>query len=418
MSRLSSIIPFILRVGAFAMLPAISALTPLIAIPVITSQFGAEGWVAVALGISIGTAAAVLVELGWGLNGSIRIARASPVARPRILALAMITKSLMSLITLGPIVGVSLFLQSEGSTVTILIACAYMLTGTSSAWYFIGLGSPGKILDCEVLPRLSLVLISCAGMQFWDWPIESYCIALILAALLSAVAVLRVERIVASDFLSHSLRRVLFAFRRQGQALFARSASAIYIALPVVIVGFVSPGSVLVFSAAERLIRMSLTVLQSVPNSLQAYVGGAQGLGDRRDRVFRSVSVNVAVGILAAFTFAALSNVLSMVLFSDLIDFSSWAIVFGSVIIFLTCASRSVGSLGLVAYNDVRSISRSAVLGACVGVIGLLLGARYYGPSGALGAMALAEFAVLAYQAVALVQRTQARSRIFLRLPE
>ena len=61
--------------------PALSAVTPLIAIPAITSTAGARGWEAYALGLSIGSAACVIIELGWPLTGPQRVA-----AEPRVAA--------------------------------------------------------------------------------------------------------------------------------------------------------------------------------------------------------------------------------------------------------------------------------------------------------------------------------------------
>jgi hypothetical protein len=43
--------------SAFLLIPALSAVTPLIAIPAITATSGAGGWEAYALGLSIGSAA-------------------------------------------------------------------------------------------------------------------------------------------------------------------------------------------------------------------------------------------------------------------------------------------------------------------------------------------------------------------------
>ncbi|AAT88561.1 hypothetical protein Lxx06010 [Leifsonia xyli subsp. xyli str. CTCB07] len=41
-------------------------MSPLLALPAIAHTAGAEGWAAIAIGQSLGGAAGVLVELGWG----------------------------------------------------------------------------------------------------------------------------------------------------------------------------------------------------------------------------------------------------------------------------------------------------------------------------------------------------------------
>ncbi|WFR68066.1 hypothetical protein P9139_06980 [Curtobacterium flaccumfaciens] len=40
-----------------------------------TAQFGAKGWTAMALALSVGGAAAIIAELGWGVTGPQRLGR-------------------------------------------------------------------------------------------------------------------------------------------------------------------------------------------------------------------------------------------------------------------------------------------------------------------------------------------------------
>ena len=61
--------PRLRGVLAYAAFPMIGAVTPLLAIPAISQQFGAPGWASIAVGQSVGAAASVAVELGWGLTG-------------------------------------------------------------------------------------------------------------------------------------------------------------------------------------------------------------------------------------------------------------------------------------------------------------------------------------------------------------
>lgn len=393
-----------IRIITFAMLPALSALVPLVAIPVITGSFGGQVWVAIALGISIGSAAAVLIEIGWGLNGSIRIARANVAARNGIFGLALFMKLIMAMASALPIVLLCFAVGLDYLDLTIMTSFAYALTGLTCSWFFIGIGSPLKILACEVVPRILLVLVSCLAIIAFGAPVEIYCIALILSSIASVVASCAMEKISLGDIFGHSRRRLYVAFRQQRQALFARAASALYIALPVTLVGFFSPGSLLVFSSAERMLRMLLSLLQSVPNSFQSYVGEAKGVVAIRRRVEGAVAINVGFGVLASVAFGALAQLGAEVLFSGLVVLSSEVIVFSMLIIFATCCSRAIGSIGLVAFQDLRSISVSAALGAVVGIAGIIVASLKWGAEGALGAMVSAELIVLVYQAVRLVR--------------
>ena len=51
---------------AYAAFPLIGAVTPLLAIPAISQQFGAPGWASIAVGQSVGAAASVAVDSAGG----------------------------------------------------------------------------------------------------------------------------------------------------------------------------------------------------------------------------------------------------------------------------------------------------------------------------------------------------------------
>ncbi|AMY23430.1 hypothetical protein [Rhodococcoides fascians] len=390
------------KILTFAMLPALSAFVPLVAIPVITGNFGGDVWVAIALGISIGSAAAVLIEIGWGLNGSIRVARANRASRKGIFGLALYTKIAVLLISLVPVVGLCFAVGLDYVELTITTALAYSLTGLTCSWYFIGIGSPLKILLCEVGPRILFVLVSCLAIIAFQAPVVTYCIALVLSSCVSVIASCVVERISFFDIFGHSRLRLFVAFRQQRQALFARAASALYIALPVTLVGFFAPVSLLVFSSAERMLRMLLSLLQSVPNSFQSYVGEAGNIVVLRRRVKGAVAINVVFGVVASLGFGLMAQFGANVLFSGLVVLPPLVVIFSMIVIFATCCSRAVGSLGLVAFRDLKSISASAAIGALVGIIGIIGSSIEWGAQGALGAMAAAELIVLIYQAFRL----------------
>ena len=74
-----------MRTGLYVLVPAMGALIPLLAVPVVTGTFGATAFAALAIGQSVGAAAAVVVDLGWSLNGPQAVARSGPGARRRLL---------------------------------------------------------------------------------------------------------------------------------------------------------------------------------------------------------------------------------------------------------------------------------------------------------------------------------------------
>ncbi|MCA1603939.1 MAG: hypothetical protein LC775_00285, partial [Acidobacteria bacterium] len=63
--------------AAFAIVPALATVTPLIVTPVISRTAGAEGIVAIAVGQSVGAVTGIAVALSWPLIGPALVARSN-----------------------------------------------------------------------------------------------------------------------------------------------------------------------------------------------------------------------------------------------------------------------------------------------------------------------------------------------------
>ena len=83
------------RASLFAVGPAISLVTPLIAIPVIVRMHGPEAWTAVAIGQSVGALGGLLLALSWPQLGPLVIAHADASERPEIVAASTGSRLLM-----------------------------------------------------------------------------------------------------------------------------------------------------------------------------------------------------------------------------------------------------------------------------------------------------------------------------------
>ena len=226
----------IAKLAGFVVVPACSAIVPLLAIPVITSKFGGNAWVAVALGISIGSAGAVLVELGWALNGSIRVARAHEAARHSILSMALATKISAFFVLAVPVIAATLVLEDKFPFLAMFVGLANLGTGLTSSWYFIGLGSPWSIVVSDVMPRVLATAMSCVAILIWNAPAVLYGQLLLLASVASVFVSIRVAQMPPGLVLGHTLPRFMLSLRNQRSALIARGVSSLYIALPVTLV--------------------------------------------------------------------------------------------------------------------------------------------------------------------------------------
>ncbi|RLP77809.1 glycosyltransferase [Mycetocola tolaasinivorans] len=384
----------------FSMLPAITALIPIITIPAITSTTGAAGWVAVAIGQSVGGVGAVVVELGWSAMGSQRVSRQSHGNARQNAALALTLRLVVSL-PIAALSGViAALISPEHAAESAGVAMATALAANNLVWFFVGIGKPRLILFTDALPRAILALVSVWAVYATGslWP---YVITLLVANLASVFLGSMALGLRPRHMAGFTVVRMLVALRFHTVVLTARLLSATYIVLPTTLVSLVSPSSVAVFSAADRLQRMALNALSSLPNTFQSWVGKNQR-DERVRRSFLAIAVNTGFGIVAGTLFALFAPWLSHVLFSGVATVEpAFAVVCGFIIL-TTCISRTTGGIMLPALGRMRALTVSAASGLVVGVPTILIGASLFGAAGALIGALISEVTVLTVQIIAI----------------
>lgn len=391
------------RLGGFAAVPLVGAVIPLLAIPAITATAGGAGWAAVAVGLSVGAAGAVLIELAWGLTGPQLVARTDAANRPRVYLLACYAKVLVFCVV-APVGALIASHLSVGHRATSVVACLGGLSvALSPGWFFLGLGTPSRILLTESLPRVLAVAATSVGLllgcPLWISPMGN-----LVAGLVAPVLGWRFVEGRRSPRAGIRLGEVLTAANDQRMAMGGRALTALYIALPTALLSMVDPSAVAQFSAVERLMRMSLAVVQSVPNAFQRWVGSALGCGEQRRRITSAVRINLAVGVVCSAGFALLGPWAGALVFSGTIHTPRHLAALAGAVILCTTVSRAVGGLGLVRLGRLRWIVASAAAACAVGAPLLMTLGSAHGAPGALSALVLAELVALAVQAVGLVK--------------
>lgn len=393
---------------AYALIPVLSAVSPLIALPAITDRYGAAAWAGVAVGQSMGAAAATVVELGWGLNGPQRVARMSATAANGALALATRTK-LLVLVPAAALAALVAFVVAPSFPIeAAVVAIGATAAALSAAWWFLGRARPLTLVLTDAVPRM--IAMGLAGvLVFVGAPLMTYAaVGLIAPSVLApslALVIARRESSAAAP--RYGLVRLAKTIRFQSHALTARVASAGYIALPITLVSIAAPGSVAVFAAGERLMRMGLAAMSIIPNAMQGWVGRPAAKRERWVRAKRAVAMNVVIGVVAGLVFGLLAPAASHLVFSGTATVSpALALTFALVILVVT-VSRATGGLALVALRRIGAYATSAVAGAVVGIPTILLLSAWVGaPGGALGELA-AELTVLITQVVVIARHRQ-----------
>ena len=383
------------RLRAYALIPMLGALSPILAIPVITHSHGAAGWTAIAIGQSVGSAAAVLIELAWGLLGPQKVAAASDSERWRLYRTAFASRSIVYLIA-GPIAAsVAIFISKEYALSTAFSALATAAIGLSPGWYMLGVGTPRKILYIETIPRIASVAASCIillmGGALWWNPL------LLLVSSVFAPIFVRLTQAPAGPHIPLGAKEIGQSVLNQKVGLAGRVISAIYISLPVAIVGAVAPPVVTAFAAADRLMRLSLVFLQAIPNSFQNWLGQATE-GNRRRRVRDTLAINLLLGVCAGAGFAVTAPVAAKYLFSGEIDLPIRSAAICGVIIAVVCLTRAAGGLVLVHLSRIGAVALSALAGGAVGALAIPPLTIIGGADGALFGILIAEIVVLLIQ--------------------
>ncbi len=390
---------------AYGLIPLLSAVSPLIALPAITDRYGGAAWVGIAVGQSLGAAAATVIELGWGLNGPQRVARMSSWAAHTSLVLSMRTK-VMALLPFALIAAcVAYAVAPSFRWEAALVAFGASATALSAAWWYLGRSRPVALVAADSVPRMLGMVVAgvliAAGGPLWLYAV----VGLILpTAFASGIALLISSRDSGRRATHFRTRLLVRVIRHQAQALTARVASAGYIALPIALVSIASPNSVAVFAAGERLMRMGLSAMSIIPNAMQGWVGRPSNGAERWVRAKRAVVVNLGIGVVAGVLFGVLAPPVSSVVFSGTATIpSSLAWIFSIVVVVVT-VSRATGGLALVSLRRIGAYAASAVAGAVVGVPAILGLAVVLGaPGGALGEVA-AETVVLCTQVIAILR--------------
>jgi O-antigen/teichoic acid export membrane protein len=391
---------------AFALLPGFSIITPLLVYPAVSSSFGPSGFGAIAVGQSVGTAVAVVVELAWGLTGPAAVARADSATRSQLVFLSLGARSLIFVVLGTGGAAVAAIVTPSLSLAAALSAAAFAMAGLSFNWFFIGIGNPIPIFCSDVLPKLaaaagaSVALLN--GLPLWLYPALQ-----MLANSFGLVVALRLSKPELRHWRTVSIGQHVSVLREQSSYMLGRSISAIYVSLPVVIVTAVAPSLGPLYAAVDRVLRMFLAILQAVPNMLHSWIGRGHIAGDFHKRVRRAILGNVVLGVIACATFSVLCIPTTRLVFAGVLEPDLATVAFAAIVVLVVCVSRSTGSLALVHSGRTSWVSWSALAGAIVGLPAVAAGAFVWDTAGAFSGLLAAEVAVLVVQIVALARHDE-----------
>ncbi|AGW42141.1 hypothetical protein O159_21630 [Leifsonia xyli subsp. cynodontis DSM 46306] len=348
----------------------------------------------------------MLVELGWGISGTQRVARQARRNIAQTYAAGLTTQVLVAIPALIA-AAIAAFLLAPSQSLTAAVVAVAAGGSISAAWVFVGIAQPRHILLQEAIPRTAAVLAAALALLAGA-PLIVYGIALLVAGLLSPALAMRTLGVRRADFLRLSPRRVVFLVRCQSMALTTRVFSSFYISFGTAAVALVAPQATASYAAMDRLLRMAQQVIGTVHFALKGWVGKATTRAERLRRARRAVLTNVVVGLVAGAGFAVVAPVVAEIVFAGVIHIPTPLAAIAGGTLAVIFVSMSCGQILLVTLGRLDALAWSAAAGALVGLPLILTGAALGGTLGALLGQFCAEATVLLVQATAAV-RTKRR---------
>lgn len=280
--------------SGFALSIALLAVASLAAIPVMVGAEGDRVWGAIALGQAVGAIAAAAIGFGWGVSGPARIAVADGPHRRTAYVESVRARAALFVPIAATSGALAALVAPQSPGLAVLGALTAATAGVSANWYFVGTGSPYALLVAETVPRVLGTVIGIALMLGGAGAAAGLAgmlgglVAAFVCSTLWILLGLRPHRDLAPR--PARLSRVLAEQRHgMGSAL----GSAVYIALPLVVVTVVAPAAQPVFALVDKLQRQVSVALQPV-------ITVAQGWVPRRDVAQSAARARTALAVGAA----------------------------------------------------------------------------------------------------------------------
>lgn len=397
------------RILAFAGLPFLALLTPFLFLPVLARLAGADAWLAIAVGQSVGGFAGLVVALGFNTVGPTLVARAAIDDRPELLRRSLAPRLLLLVpaATAAAIVAVLVAPASHGVEAA-LMANALAMFGISPSWYMVGLGRASLIVVVDILPRLVATLLA-AGLLIVTGSVFWYPVLLMLATVGSGFAYS--ARVVGARRLFEVRRGEIAGTIREGRsALAIELAGGAYNALAVTFVGAsATAAQAATYVSGDKLYRVGQYSASALGNALQGWVveAGEDSLG-RRIRL--ALAAHAGLGALGFLAFALLGVPLSGWLFGADVAIDEWTALGFGVATFGIVVGTGIGRVVLVALGARRRFLASVLVGAAVGVPSIILLSSAYGAAGGAWGLALGESVSVLCQSLFAVAAWRSRS--------
>lgn len=389
------------RIASFVLLQGLSAVVPLLVLPVINDRVGREGWVSLSIGYGIGAAAATPAAFGWAVLGPHRVAAATKETAAAVYLESAITRSIAWLLSASVAVFAAATLApGKHVMLAVLMAVAISSWGLTPSWFFIGRGLPSRVAAYETIPRLVSSVAAIPAVSLLNAPLAYPILVLVTSMVTFCVATMRLTAPLQGNYVLPPGWRS----RLRGHASLSFSAllGTGYTSLVVPIARMAHPGvpTLSDIAAATRIRNMAQMGTASVTSGLQGWASeGNEADLPRRRR--KALLVTTLAGVGSALFLFLLLPPTAHLLFGDVASVS-WPLSFLTALAAIPYAIGSSLSFHVLApLAMTRTISASRIAATIIGVPAIVVGAKVGGAEGVLLSTCLAECIVVLWQGYA-----------------
>jgi polysaccharide transporter, PST family len=258
-------------VPALATIQAAHYVIPLLTIPFLLRMLGLERWGQVALLMTFGQLALILLDYGLHLSATKTAARnaGDPSALAALFGAVTVAKLLVSLVSLPIILLAAICVPHVAADVPLLAwaLAAVLIQAHDPLWYFLGTEQPGRIASLTVAARLAAVAVMLLTVRGPDdaWIYFATQLAAWLCVFTAGMWLVRRGTGFGRRHLCGG--RAVIAEGRGIFQLYVGSSSFDYL-LPLVLGIVAGPTSVGIFVGAEKLARAAATLLTPFRNAM------------------------------------------------------------------------------------------------------------------------------------------------------
>ncbi|MDQ1074395.1 MULTISPECIES: hypothetical protein [Microbacterium] len=376
---------------------AVSAISPLIALPLITRAAGPDGFAEIAIGQALGTLAATIITFGWAVRGPVEAARSSHPAR--VFRASIVVRGANSLLVLPLVAVVAAFAShADDHALAIVSALAFSLQGLSLSWYAVGVGRPLLALIFDAVPRIVLNLVGAVAALLTATPLLYPAILLVgtLAAFLAATWFIGLRE-------RFSVRAALAdargAYRGGWRTALAAGLLTFSETAPLSTLGVASSPAAVGFAPFDRVLKYGYIGVYMITGSFQGWVSSAPGDAGLR-RMRRAVGMHVALALALGAGFALVVPWATPVVLGPGFEISTLTALFGGVALAAMTLATALGMCVVLPAGRDGAYLAAVCVGALLIVPAVLVGSSLAGVAGAAGGVAAVQLLVMTVFAV------------------